>query len=188
MRSLVALLVFLASSYGVQSQTIHDFVALDECKTWSCAVAQLTDTSTRSNLTVTIPWRLPLRDSGRISSGYGMREHPILGGSRFHAGLDLAAPMATPVYASASGLARAGYDDVLGHHVTVDHLNGFSTTYGHLSALAIAEPAFVTSEDLLGLVGASGRATGPHVHWTVRYRGAPIDPVALREAVHEAFY
>ena len=95
----------------------------------------------------------------------------------FHAGLDFPAPSGTPVHAAASGrVAFAGYDDGFGLTVVLDHGNGLRTRYAHLSAAAVGPGAWVTVGARVGHVGATGFATGPHLHFEVTVRGANADP------------
>jgi murein DD-endopeptidase MepM/ murein hydrolase activator NlpD len=106
-----------------------------------------------------------------LGDGYGPR------GASFHAGLDFPSPSGTPVAAAAPGrVAFAGYDDGWGLTVTLDHGNGLRTRYAHLSAIAVAPGAQVAAGALVGRVGATGSATGPHLHFEVVIRGANADP------------
>lgn len=97
----------------------------------------------------------------------------------FHSGIDLAAPVATPVHAAADGVARVaespgGY----GLYVVVDHGGGVTTLYGHLEWTPLRSGEHIRAGDELGLVGSSGLSTGPHLHFEVRRDGRPVDPIA----------
>jgi peptidoglycan hydrolase-like protein with peptidoglycan-binding domain len=106
-----------------------------------------------------------------VGDRYGPR------GSGFHAGLDFPAPSGTPVHAAASGrVIFAGYDDGFGLTVVLDHGNGLHTRYAHLSSAAVSPGASVAAGALVGRVGATGFATGPHLHFEVTIRGANADP------------
>lgn len=106
---------------------------------------------------------------GRVSSGYGYRIHPVVGYGSKHEGLDIAAPSGTPVRAPAYGVVekcdRAGQ---YGNLVVIRHGDGISTRYGHLRKILVAEGQTVKRNDPIGLVGQTGLATGPHLHYEVR--------------------
>ncbi|MEZ4365270.1 MAG: peptidoglycan DD-metalloendopeptidase family protein [Kofleriaceae bacterium] len=121
--------------------------------------------------------RLHLPVSGRTSSAYGVRIHPVTGERSHHAGLDLAAPTGTPVEAAAAGVVvRAESAGTYGNLVVLRHPDGLETRYAHLSAIAVATGQHVRAGDTVGAVGATGRATGPHLHFEVRREGVPQDP------------
>lgn len=122
------------------------------------------------------PKGLPVRAT-RISSGYGSRWHPVLGGSRFHAGMDFPAPTGTPVYATAPGMiAGAGWCGNYGYCVVIDHGRGYSTLFAHLSAVLVDSGSLIGSGQAVGRVGTTGLSTGPHLHYEVRQNGRPLDP------------
>lgn len=119
--------------------------------------------------------------TGWISSGFGMRYHPILHRMRFHAGLDIAARVGTKVYASADGIVKqAGRDGGYGNLIIIDDGYGYETYYAHLSAFAkgIKPGARVKRGEEIGLVGQTGLTTGPHLHYEVRKNGKPVNPLA----------
>ena len=114
---------------------------------------------------------------GRIASSFGEREDPINGEGAFHSGVDIDAPYGTPVRATAdadvSGASMgAGY----GREVVLDHGHGILTVYGHLSAIAVVPGQHVARGQVIGYVGQTGRATGPHLHYEVRVRNVPVNP------------
>ena len=112
-----------------------------------------------------------------VSSGFGSRWHPILGGYRFHAGIDLVAPVGTLILATAPGIiTQSGWCGAYGLCVTVDDGNGYHTLYGHLSRIDVIAGQSVALGQRLGLVGSTGRSTGPHLHYEVRINGRPVDP------------
>lgn len=114
---------------------------------------------------------------GRITSGFGWRIHPISGVRHFHEGLDIAAPIGTPVRAVARGkVVFVGYVSGYGRMVTIDHGNGFVTRYAHLSSASVSLGQTVVTGQVIGYVGDSGYATGPHVHFEVRLDGEAKDP------------
>ena len=116
--------------------------------------------------------------AGRISSGFGLRTHPVSGVQRLHAGVDVAAPTGTPVVAAAAGTVtwagpRGGY----GLLVLIDHGGGLETRYAHASALEVHRGDHVERGQLVARVGATGTATGAHLHFEVRAGGAARDPL-----------
>lgn len=127
--------------------------------------------------TIAIPSRMPLENL-RMTSDYGMRSHPILGGRRNHKGVDLAAPLGTPVYATADGIiGKAEWFSSYGLYVQIEHGADLETRYAHMSRLAVAEGERVKKGDVIGYVGSTGRSTGPHLHYEVRVDGVAVNPV-----------
>jgi len=116
--------------------------------------------------------------AGPMTSGFGSREHPILGGRRMHTGIDIAAPYGAPVWAADDGqVAYAGTLSGYGSVVAVDHGEGLATTYNHLSAYFVAPGESVSRGQHIAAVGCSGYCTGPHLHFEVRVNGVPVDPL-----------
>ena len=120
---------------------------------------------------------MPL-EGARLTSGFGMRTHPVLGARRGHRGIDLASPTGTPIYATANGtVSRADWFSSYGLFIALDHGANLETRYGHLSRLNVAEGQDVKKGDLIGYVGSTGRSTGPHLHYEVRIAGMAVNPV-----------
>jgi murein DD-endopeptidase MepM/ murein hydrolase activator NlpD len=122
--------------------------------------------------------RTPL-DGARVSSGFGMRAHPVLGFTRLHSGTDFAAPSGTPVYAAADGIvASARNEGAYGRIVRLRHAGGVETRYAHLSRFGrgIVPGRRVRQGDVIGAVGSTGLSTGPHLHYEVVMAGKPVDP------------
>lgn len=114
---------------------------------------------------------------GRITSGFGMRRSPFGGGSQFHYGIDIACSHGTPVYASADGrISQACYRGGYGNLVTICHGYGFDTYYAHLSGFAVSTGQWVKRGQLIGYMGRTGRATGPHLHYEVHVNGVAVNP------------
>lgn len=112
-----------------------------------------------------------------MTSGFGIRIHPILGIARGHNGVDLAVPYGTPIAATADGVVTfANWGGGYGLLVAVDHGGGIETRYGHMSRLAVAPGQSVHVGDVLGYVGSTGLSTGPHVHYEVRANGQAVSP------------
>jgi len=125
---------------------------------------------------VSVPSSVPLVGF-RMSSSYGMRNHPVLGQRRQHNGVDLAASSGTPVYATADGMiGKAQYWGSYGNYVQIEHGGALQTRYGHLSSYTVRMGDMVHKGDLIGYVGSTGRSTGPHLHYEVRVQGQPVDP------------
>lgn len=136
-----------------------------------------TTTPTFERPTVSVPSRMPLSGS-RMTSSYGMRDHPVLRQRRRHNGVDLAAPTGTPVYATADGIiGRADWFSSYGLYISIDHGADLETRYAHLSRLAVAAGDRVQKGDLIGYVGSTGRSTGPHLHYEVRVDGVAVNPI-----------
>lgn len=123
----------------------------------------------------------PPLDPLMVTSPFGVRNDPVHGNRRFHAGIDLAAPTGTMVYAAAPGyVIFAGWQGGFGRHIVVDHGDGIRTHYSHLHELYVRAGARVEAGDTLGAVGATGRATGPHLHFAVsNMDGQFLDPLPL---------
>ena len=114
----------------------------------------------------------------RVSSRFGWRQHPIGGDIRVHNGIDLPQPAGTPVFATADRVVKwiSWQPDGLGLAVCLEHPTGYQSIYGHLSDYAVREGNNVRRGTLIGRVGSTGRSTGPHLHYTILYRGKPVDP------------
>lgn len=124
-----------------------------------------------------IPSLNPLA-SAALTSGFGMRTHPVLGGRRGHKGIDLASPIGTPIRATADGvISRADWFSSYGLFVSIEHGGDIQTRYGHMSRLNVAAGQAVKKGDIIGYVGTTGRSTGPHLHYEVRISGAAVNPV-----------
>ena len=114
----------------------------------------------------------------KMASGYGTRRDPIYGTRKFHEGLDFAADKGTPVYATADGkVVNASWESGYGNLVEIDHGYGYVTRYAHLSKFKVKEGQTVKRGDLIAETGNTGKSTGPHLHYEVRYNGAPQNPI-----------
>ncbi len=126
--------------------------------------------------------RTPI-DGARLSSGFGMRLHPILGYSRMHRGVDFAAPSGTEIYAAGDGtVVQVGRVNGYGNYVEVKHNEQYTTAYAHLSRFArgLKEGEQVRQGEIIGYVGMTGSATGPHLHYEVHDHGAAVDPQSIK--------
>lgn len=126
-----------------------------------------------------IPSILPISlDDYTMSSGYGYRRDPVYGSTRFHEGLDFAAPTGTPVYATADGrVSEAGWASGYGNVVNIEHGYNYLTRYAHLSKITVTSGQEVKRGDKIGEVGSTGKSTGPHLHYEVRFKNEPQNPV-----------
>ncbi|PKB19316.1 murein DD-endopeptidase MepM/ murein hydrolase activator NlpD [Novosphingobium kunmingense] len=126
---------------------------------------------------VSVPSRMPVMGAA-LTSSYGMRIHPVLGGRRAHNGIDLAMPTGTPVYATADAVvSKAERFSSYGLYVALEHGGEIQTRYGHLSRIAVGAGQQVRKGDVIGYVGSTGRSTGPHLHYEVRVNGLSVNPV-----------
>ncbi len=129
----------------------------------------------RMNSFSRMPLVMPI--TGRITSRFGVRVHPILESTLFHEGLDIANHRGTIVRAPAKGrISAVGVDNVSGRFVRIDHGNGFETRYAHLQKVFVTRGQIVNRYEMIGGVGSTGRATGDHLHYEIRLNGSPRDP------------
>jgi len=116
--------------------------------------------------------------AGVLTAGFGARPDPFTSHSEFHTGIDISTPAGNRVVAPASGtVVRVGWDKGYGRFLEIAHGYGVTTLYGHLQTARVAEGQRVKRGDLVGLVGATGRSTGPHLHYEVHTDGKPVNPL-----------
>jgi murein DD-endopeptidase MepM/ murein hydrolase activator NlpD len=135
----------------------------------------------KEKLLLAIPAIQPVsnKDLTRIASGFGYRIDPVYKVGKFHAGLDFAAPLGTPIYATADGVVKeasfnaGGY----GNHVVINHGFGYQTLYGHMYQIKAHVGQSVKRGEVIGYVGSTGKSTGPHCHYEVHKNGPPVDPI-----------
>jgi murein DD-endopeptidase MepM/ murein hydrolase activator NlpD len=125
-----------------------------------------------------------------LTSGFGVRSDPFRNSAAMHAGIDLAGPIGTPIYATADGVvSRAGWGNGYGNLVQISHGGGMETRYGHMSRILVAANTRVHRGQLIGLMGSTGRSTGSHLHYEVRIDGHAVNPVPyLRSAEYAATF
>lgn len=112
-----------------------------------------------------------------LTSGFGWRQHPILGTLRVHSGVDLAAGYGAPIVATSDGVVNtADWAGGYGLLVALDHGGGLQTRYGHMSRLAVSAGQQVRKGEVIGYVGSTGRSTGPHLHYEIRVNGQAVNP------------
>ena len=120
---------------------------------------------------------------GIFRSGFGARNHPLLGFTRMHTGVDWADDIGTPVFAAGNGtVLDADWKGGYGRHIEIQHLNGYITTYSHLSGYAhgIEEGVKVRQGQVIGYIGNTGLSTGPHLHYEVKINGTFVDPMRIK--------
>ena len=121
--------------------------------------------------------------AARITSGFGLRVHPILRYSRMHRGIDFGAGWGTPIHASGDGIiARAGWAGGYGQQVRIDHGEGFASSYSHMSRMVVSPGMAVSAGQLIGSVGSTGLSTGPHLHYETYIHGQAVDPRSVNFA------
>jgi murein DD-endopeptidase MepM/ murein hydrolase activator NlpD len=135
-----------------------------------------------------IPQFLPTTRASMVSSSYGYRRDPFTGQAAFHAGLDFRAAYGTPIHAAADGVikfvgSKAGY----GKAVEIDHGNGLLTRYAHMSGFRARVGKKVSAGDVIGLIGNTGRSTGPHLHFEVRMNNRAVNPRPFLESAPHVF-
>ena len=118
-----------------------------------------------------------------FTSGFGVRSDPFRGSAAMHAGIDLAGPMGTPVYATADGMVeKAEWSGGYGNMVEIDHGRGLETRFGHLSRVLVHPGEKVTRGMLIALMGSTGRSTGSHLHYEVRIDGHAVNPIPFLQS------
>jgi murein DD-endopeptidase MepM/ murein hydrolase activator NlpD len=130
-----------------------------------------------------VPLQKPVEGEIEMSSPFGMRMDPFLGGPAIHTGVDLRGDLGEPARVTANGtVSIASWKGGYGNMVEVDHHNGFSTRYGHLSKIEVKVGQSVRTGDVIGLIGSTGRSTGPHLHYETRVNDTAVDPVKFLRA------
>jgi murein DD-endopeptidase MepM/ murein hydrolase activator NlpD len=132
---------------------------------------------------IAVPSDKPVK-TAEFTSGYGIRSDPFRGGAARHQGIDLAAPIGTPIYATADGIiTEAGYNSGgYGNLIKVDHGRGIETRYGHLSRVLVSSGQRITRGQLIGHMGSTGRSTGSHLHYEVRIDGRAVNPIPFMKS------
>ena len=143
-------------------------------------------TTVAHSISGSIPSLMPV-PTNRLTSAFGMRWHPVLGGRRPHMGVDLAGPVGTPVHATADGvIGRADWFSSYGLYVQIEHGGQLETRYGHMSRLNVAAGQIVHRGDVIGYIGTTGRTTGPHLHYEVRVDGVAVNPMPYMQGAGSA--
>lgn len=123
-----------------------------------------------------VEWLVPISYT-HFSSPFGYRIHPIYGDWRFHYGVDLSAPSGTPIYATRSGVVSvATYDSSAGYYVNINHQDGFTSRYLHMTHYVVSPGEYVYAGQVIGYCGSTGASTGPHLHFSIYYNGVAVNP------------
>jgi murein DD-endopeptidase MepM/ murein hydrolase activator NlpD len=132
---------------------------------------------------IAVPAEKPVKTAS-FTSGYGVRSDPFRGASAMHAGIDLAGPSGTPVYATGDGVvSNAGWNSGgYGNLIKIDHGRGIETRYAHLSSVAVRRGQQVKRGQLIGKMGSTGRSTGSHLHYEVRIDGRAVNPIPFMKS------
>jgi murein DD-endopeptidase MepM/ murein hydrolase activator NlpD len=132
---------------------------------------------------IAVPSEKPVRTAA-FTSGYGVRSDPFRGAAAMHAGIDLAGPTGTPIYATADGvISAAGFNSGgYGNLVKIDHGRGIETRYGHLSAILVSPGQRVVRGQQIARMGSTGRSTGSHLHYEVRIDGRAVNPIPFMKS------
>ena len=146
------------------------------------SVPPTTKPSSRPNTVDGITWLVPTQNY-RITSPFGMRIHPVYGYPKMHTGVDMAAPLNTPIYATRAGVVVwAGWGSTGGWWVKVDHGDGFASTYLHLTRYTVKIGDFVEAGQIVGYMGSTGVSTGSHLHFGIMYNGEWVNPLKYIKA------
>ena len=137
-----------------------------------------TNSSSSSSSSSTGGFLYPLPYAVSITDAYGYRIHPLSGTYKWHNGVDLAAGSGTAIYATKSGtVTSACYNEAYGYMVTINHADGYSSLYGHMTNYIVSAGDYVTQGQTIGYVGSTGWSTGPHLHFTIYYNGSDVNPM-----------
>lgn len=143
------------------------------------------DYATMAPITINYPLTPPL--SGKITSGFGYRLHPVTGERDFHTGIDIAAAEGTPVVAALPGtVTEVGYDGIYGNYVRMSHGTNIETRYCHCSEILVEEGSQLREGERIALSGSTGMTTGAHLHFEVLADGLLADPASVLEVHHDA--
>ncbi|KQZ14633.1 peptidase M24 [Mesorhizobium sp. Root554] len=166
-------LLYVSSTFGGNMRTLYRFQMQD-------GTTDYFDQDGRSAEQFLLRNPLP---AGKFRSGFGARRHPILGYVRMHTGVDWAAPIGTPIIAAGNGtIEKAGWAGGYGKQIMIRHANGYETSYNHQSAFAqgIKAGMKVRQGQVIGFLGQTGLATGPHLHYELIVNGTKVDPMRVR--------
>ena len=164
-----------AASTVDQLEYAYDAAKEREYQEW--LASQPPSAGAGSNTVDGVTWLMPINYT-YFSSPFGYRIHPIYGDWRFHYGVDLSAPQGTPIYASRGGVVTTTAYEAggAGYYVSINHLDGFSTRYLHMTHYIVSPGQYVAAGQVIGYCGSTGGSTGPHLHFSVYYNGTAVNP------------
>jgi len=156
-------------------------LALEEFSQAEAAVKNLSQSwTTQLNWLHALPTGIPVDKDFRMTSGFGIRNDPFTGQLAMHEGLDFVAPLGSPVVATAAGtVTRSAWESSFGNVVEVSHIEGFMTRYAHLSKRTAVEGQKISRGEILGLLGNTGRSTGPHLHYEIVRNERVLNPTQM---------
>ena len=157
-------------------ESIEESIRLEQAQKPTSSTGSKPQYGSPDNPSGTI-WLVPCTYS-RVSSPFGYRWHPTTGEYSMHKGVDLAAPKGTPIYATRSGYVNvATYHSTAGNYVTINHRDGYTSVYMHMTHYVVSPGQEVKAGQLIGYVGSTGRSTGPHLHFGIHYYGTYVNPM-----------
>jgi murein DD-endopeptidase MepM/ murein hydrolase activator NlpD len=166
--------MFASLTVGGEARKFYRFITQDD------GIADYYDETGKSAKKFLVRKPVP---TAIMRSGFGSRRDPIFGYTKMHTGIDWAAPMGTPIYASGNGsIEKAGWESGYGKYIRIKHMNGYETAYGHMTAFARGmEPGSrVRQGQVIGYIGSTGLSTGPHLHYEIIINGRQVDPMRLK--------
>ncbi|WP_082198200.1 M23 family metallopeptidase [Bacillus sp. FJAT-26390] len=171
----------LAQNTGYDLASLHGMVdTMEESLALTLELAQTTKSSVDA-----YPSTWPTR-SKLLTSGFGYRSDPFTGRSTFHAGIDITGKLGDPVLSAADGtVSEIGFNSSLGHYIVIDHLGGLQSAYMHLKQIEASEGDEIVRGEKIGLLGSSGRSTGPHLHFQIMQKNEPVNPIKFLALIKE---
>lgn len=171
----------------LEESNVSSLAAVAEAASQASNSGLARTTASKFTSGVSIPSLVPV-ETVRLTSSFGMRDHPVTGRRAAHKGIDLAAPTGTPIHAAADGIiSRASWFGGYGLYISIEHGGQIETRYGHMSRLNVADGQRVAKGDIIGFVGTTGRSTGPHLHYEVRVNGEAVNPVPYMQVETQQF-
>jgi len=173
--------VLLAQETGLHLADLQRMVeTMEDSLTLTLQLAQATRVSVDA-----YPSGWPTR-SKMLTSGFGYRRDPFTGRTAFHAGLDITGKLGDPIFSAADGtVSDTGFNNSLGKFIVIDHLGGLQSAYMHLKEIEAKEGDIVVRGEKIGLLGSSGRSTGPHLHFQIIQKNEPVNPLPFLSLIKE---
>jgi len=182
--ALLLLAIFALPTAALQAQTDSDAENVSGTQQFHALFMSWKKLDVMNKGVISIPSIKPI-SSFTFTSAFGVRSDPFRGYAAMHAGIDLASPTGTPIYATADGVVdRAEWFGGYGNMVDIDHGKGIATRYGHMSRIVAHAGDHVKRGDLIGYVGSTGRSTGSHLHYEVRIDGHAVNPIPFLQSAN----